>query len=291
MPSLFRQTLAILSLPLFTASLSTVVYGPQNPELLLLTAKLAAKAGIEASCICASGREEGCRRLMYGKDYVEAGVDQQGNAKPISSGEDIQDALQSAESLVMICYDDPLDEKSVNTLVNAAGDDLKKIVLLSKMGASKKKTGFFAGSNELYESEQILKKTSERKGLALSIVRAGILKGGGPGDEPDFDYGLDQSFYNTRLDAVDASVTMAHDKYTLGAACSQGDTIELPNMMTLMGTKSSFDPCEYDSNRVAVAGAVVASILADKPLEFSVSSASAVEPLSMEQWKEALEKL
>jgi hypothetical protein len=273
------------------SGLNTVLYGPAARELLLLTAKLAAREGLEASLVCAPGTEDGCRRLMYGPEYLEEKGDKPGYARPVSSGEGIQDSLESADSLIFVAYDNPIDEKSYNTLLDTAGDNLSKVVMLSKMGVTKAKGGFFGGSEgKLLESENLLRDICRKKGLDLSIVRAGTLKGGGPGDEGNA-FGLDKCYYNTLLDVVEASVTMAHDKYTLGLDCRKNDSTEMPNMFTQMGSKSSFEACAYDSNRIVAAGGVVAAALYDKPIEFSVGAEKADAPPSLEEWNEAFAKL
>lgn len=279
----------------FVNGLNTVLYGPAARELLLLTAKLAARQGMEASCITAPGTEDGCRRLMYGLDYVEqlggGSGDQPGHARPVSSGEDIGAALESADSLLFVAYDNPIDAKTYNTLLNSAGENLAKVVLMSKMGASKAKGGFFGGNdNKMLESETTLREICRSKGLNLSMVRAGVLKGGGPGESGN-DFGLDTCYYNTLLDSSEAAVTMAHDKFTLGLNCFKGDTVEMPNMFTLMGTKSSFEACPYDTNRVVVAGGIVAAALYDRPIEVSVGAEKATKPPTLEEWNEVFSRI
>lgn len=272
--------------------LSTVVYGPQSRELLLLTSKLAARENVETYTVCAPGTEIGCRRLMYGKEYADAAVDMEGNAKPISDGGDMQSALMKATCLTLIGYDEPVDGSAVSTLIESSGPDLCKIVLLSKIGVTQAKGGFLGGGKDtkLLESEKDIRKIADDKNLKLSIVRAGTLKGGGPGVD-DNDYGLSQMYYNSLIDSVEASVTMAHDRFTLGIDVVKGDPLELPNMFTLMASKSSFDPSPVETNRIVVAGATVAALLAEEPIEFSVSAAKGMELPSMEQWSEALGKL
>jgi hypothetical protein len=281
----------VLAFSDFANGLSTVVFGPESRELLLLTSKIAAREGIETSYISASGSETLSRRLMYGPDYSEEGKDEPGKAKPVSSGEDIQECLEKANSICLICHDNAIEEKTVNTLIDSAGEDLSKVVLLSKMGASTAKGGFFGGGDsKLSEGENAIRELCKSKNLDLSIVRAGILKGGGPGRDGN-GFGLDSCYYNTLIDIVEASVTMAHDKFTLGADVTQGDTIALPNMFAQMGLKSSFEASPYDTNRIVVSGAVVAAIRHENPVEFSVSAERAEEAPSMEAWTEILGNL
>jgi hypothetical protein len=273
------------------AGLSTVLYGPQERVMLLLTAKLAAKEMDETSVICESGAESLCRRFMYGTEYEEKGVDEGGKANPISKPDDMEAALKKSSVIFFIGCDTPIDEKAATTLINAAGEELSKVILLSKMGVTRSKGGFFGGGNSnLLESEKRLRDICSSKNLELSIVRAGNLKGGGCG-EAGKDFGLNEAYYNTLVDVVEASVSMAHDKYTLGADCTLGDSIEMPNMFTQLGTKSSFDPCPSDSNRIAVAAGAVAAALKEGQIEISVSSAKAEQPPSSDEWNEILESL
>jgi hypothetical protein len=58
-----------------------------------------------------------------------------------------------------------------------------------------------------------------------------------------------------------------------------------------MTTKSSFDPSPFETNRIVAAGAAVAALLAEEPVEFSVSSAKGMELMSMDDWSGVLAKL
>jgi hypothetical protein len=99
-----------------SSSRSTVLYGPAARELLLLTAKLAAREGLEAACVCSPGTEESCRRLMYGDGSIVRSTtttndddDNKDNstirARPVSTGEEIAAALQAAQSIIFVGYD------------------------------------------------------------------------------------------------------------------------------------------------------------------------------------------
>ena len=272
---------------------TTVLYGPAAGELLLLTAKLAAREGLEAACVCSPGTEEACRRLMYGDESIMTKEEEHRRARPVSTGEEIQTALEAAHSIIFVGYDQPIDEKSYSTLLNSAGENLSKVVLLSKIGVSQaaRKGGFFGGGGgdvKLLQSETTLRELCKAKNIDLSIVRAGILKGGGPGEASNNDdVGLARCYYNTLLDIVEASVTMAHDKYTLGLDCRYGDPISMPNILAQMTSKSSFEACDYETNRAVVAGGVVAAALYEAPIEVTVSAAKGREPPTLEAWTKA----
>jgi len=288
---------------------TSVVYGPAAREMILLTSKIAAKEGQDSFCIVGPGQESKSRRLMYGapdeKKKGQEGNDEPSSdaersddsgpkysAQPISSGEDIGNALTKATTLFLVCYDQPIEEKALNTLLNTAGTDLSKVVMLSKMGATAGGGGgFFGGGSKLLDSENIARKLCKAKDLDLSIVRAGQLKGGGPGEPFDLDYGLSKTYYYTLFELSEASCTMSHDRFTLGIDCSRGDSVDLPNPLTLFGTKTSFDPYPYDTNRINAAMACVMAAKHDKPVEFSVASAKAPEPPSKEEWAETMAKM
>lgn len=292
--------IAAMSLGLAEAFGTSVVYGPASKELVLLTSKIAAKEGEESYCICGPGQESLSRKLMYGKgkadDENEAETENDDSenkiykAKPISSGGDMQDALSKASTLFLVCYDNPIEEKALNTLLNTAGSDLSQVVLLSKMGATAD-GGFFGGGSKLADSENTVRKLCKSKNLDLSIVRAGQLKGGGPGEPFELDYGLSNAYYNTLFELSEASCTMSHDRFTLGVDCTKGDSVDKPNPLTLMGTKTSFDAYPYDTNRINAAMACVMAAKHDKPVEFSIAAAKAPAPPTAEEWEEILTKM
>ena len=296
---------------------TTVVYGPQSRELLLLVAKLAASSqycfgGSDTStetaaaasqqqqrsayCICAPGTEEGCRRLLYSTDYADAGIDEEGHAKPISDPENMSVALGAADSLVLVATEEPVDGTTMETFLKYTTPDLlKKIVLISTMGVTGGDGGggFFGGggrNQKQLESETTLKKMAKERNLEFSIIRAGICKGGGPSVDDDGqavheDLALSKAYYNTILDVVDYKVTLAHDTFSLGATTDSivaGDPHTLPNRFTQMGTKASFDPSPTDSNRIVVAAAAVAALY-QPPVEVSVGTAAGTKLPTLEE--------
>jgi len=203
---------------------TVVTYGPDARELILLTSKLAAKDGYESFCICAPGQEDKSRQLMYGSEDendsaitdtdididTSSGDEQQRRAIPVSSAEDIQKALMKANVLILVSYDQPIEEKALNTLLKTAGKDyLSKIVLVSKMGVTGGggSGGFFGGGkkSKLLDSENYIRSICKSNNIDISIVRAGQLKGGGPGEPTENDFGLNKKYYNTLLELSEAS--------------------------------------------------------------------------------------
>jgi hypothetical protein len=290
--------IATMGFGLVEAFGTSVVYGPAAKELVLLTSKIAAKEGQESFCITAPGQESKSRRLMYGapKETEDDNIstEEESNnkvlAQAISSGDDMQNALKKATTIFLVCYDNPIEEKALSTLIDNAGDALSKVVMLSKIGATAD-GGFFGGGSKLLDSENTVRSLCKSNNLDLSIVRAGVLKGGGPGEPFELDYGLDKQYYYTLFELSEASCTMAHDRFTLGVDCTKGDTVEFPNPFTMMGTKTSFDAYPYDTNRINAATACVMAAKHDKPVEFSVGSSKAEAPPSSEEWSQIMAKM
>ena len=93
---------------------------------------------------------------------------------------------------------------------------------------------------------------------------------------------------------------MAHDRFSLGVLCTPGDTVPVPNPVIQFGTKTSFDACASDTNRINIAQAAVflassspTNTKSDsgedgrknpKPVEFSIGCSKGTEPLSNEEW-------
>ena len=283
--------------------------------------------------------------------------------KLIYDGTSIQTALQQATSIVFVGHTTPIDISAMSMLLETAiekeseeedeNEDvsktkavelfqpLSKIVYVSTMGVTNRGKGgiggFFGGGGsggganaEILKSESYLRDlVAKNKDMDLTIIRAGQLKGGGPGPNhrnPEHiqgvdDWGLSKRYYNSILNGVEARVTMAHDKYTLGlkssmskegkdgdgssitnTAVTKGDTITMPNSFQLMQTKTStFDPLPYESNRIVVATGIVACLTGgdfnkkktndNNVLEFSIGSASGKQPPTLDEWYDVLENL
>ena len=266
-------------------------YGPAAKALVLLTSKLAAKEGEESYCIVSRTQEPVGRKLMYGKRDEYDDSDPEIKAVPISSGGDMQDALAKAQTLFLISYDKPIEESALTTLLDNAGSDLSKVILLSKMGATAGVGGFFGGGSKLADAESNIRVQCKEKNLDLSIVRAGQLKGGGPGEPNSNDFGLSVAYYNQLFELSEASCTMSHDRFTLGVDCSKGDSVDMPNPLTLFGTKTSFDAYPYDTNRINAAMACVMAAKHDKPVELSVGAAKSEAPPSAKEWSNIMTKM
>lgn len=266
--------------------LSTTVFGPGPTEMGLLIAKLAARAGIDTFYVSPADQVEGAKVLMYG-EAKQAPEGEKNDVQVVAAGADIGNALEATTCLTLNCYSETLQEQNLNTAFNACGSNLSRIVMLSQMGATTSKVGGFMGllGGGAGANEELVKRACKAKGVELSIVRAGALKGGGPGrEENDLDLGLSKAYYNSLFELQQAMVTMAHDKFTLGPHVVAGDVKPSSGLQYTMN-KSSFEPKSDESNRIVVAGAMVAAMQYDKPVDISVGCAKAEMPPTQQEWE------
>ena len=217
------SALAVLSvaLPLSLAfplakPTSTLVYGPGSVELRLIAAKLAARAGIEASLYVddEDGRQATqCRIWLYGKEYAASGVDVAGNAKILGTIDELGGTLATTSSLCLVCDSEPLVDGQFKTLLSNS-PELQRIVLISKMGVTRAKSGPFGlgGDAALLENEKTIRQLAAQRGVDMSVVRVGILKGGGPGETQaegeavsGVEVGLAKPYYDGLLDLCAAT--------------------------------------------------------------------------------------
>ena len=271
----------------------TLIYGPGDQTLRLCTAKIAARQGIESALYAGEdgGFQQAWRSLMYGKAYADGGVDAPGNARVLSAVEELGETLAKVQALVLVC-DKPLPAGTAKTLFSNSGDELKRVVMVSKMGATRAKPpGPFGIGGEdaaVLASEKELRELSAAKGCDLSIVRVGTLKGGGPGDEelttPETEAGLSVSYYNTLIKLEEYMCTSAYDKFTLGAKVTSGDTIELANPIMRAARASDFSPFDDETSRVVAAGAVVQALKHPSAVDISVSAAKGEQAPTPEEW-------
>jgi len=246
-----------------------VVVGPGAEEVKLIVGKLATKSGDKCSIISQPDEKfkQKCRNLMYGKDADDA------LPTFVSTGEEIGTALETANGIIITCDKSPMEEKLLNTLLDNA-PVVKHICLLSMMGG------------RLRPSEESLRtKCSERADILLSIIRAGTLKGGGPGNVEGSEFGLSKYFDATIFDLLEARNSMAFDKFTLGAKVTPGDPF--PAAATLFSS-SSFEPSDTTTSRTVAAQAILNAIKRDVAIDISLSSEKGNTPPTTEEWSNLL---
>ena len=86
--------------------------------------------------------------------------------------------------------------------------------LISKMGVTRAKSGPFGlgGDAALLENEKTIRQLAAQRGVDMSVVRVGILKGGGPGETQaegeavsGVEVGLAKPYYDGLLDLCAAT--------------------------------------------------------------------------------------
>ena len=281
-----------------------VALGPGASEVKLIAAKLAAKAGFRASVVVPAGANQlrDARALLYGREYAErladGGAADAGCVDVVVGTDGLAEALGGAEGVIVVCdtKSGPISPAFAEAIFNQAAN-VKHCALLSAMGGGKG-GGLFA--KNLAPAEAALRDAAGA--VPLSIVRAGVLKGGGPGnmnakpeDRSEYgaaaevpDFGLSRYYYDTLFELQEAMAVMAHDKFGLGAAVARGDPYGLPNPVQLALTATDFEPCDYDTSRTSAAAALVAALQLDGPGEFTVSVAAGSAAPSNEAWVAAL---
>ena len=183
----------------------TLVFGAGSQELRLITAKLAARAGHEVAVFGDESSAQPWRRLMYGKAYAEAGLDEKDRAAVLTDTDELGEWLSQTQALLLVCDSTPLADGACTTLLKNA-PNIQKLVLMSKMGVTRAKPpGPFGIGGEdaaLLANEKEIAKQAASRGLPLSVVRVGTLKGGGPGGgqtetkEGDDELGLAKAYYD-----------------------------------------------------------------------------------------------
>ncbi len=293
--------LSILTLMSSNAlSFHHVFTGTGALEVQLIAAKLALKSGDTCSIICPGNRDQikKCVALMYGQQagrgYDSASVPEKGcnesGAMPefVSDADSISLALEKADDIIIVCEEKGVDDKFVDTLLSNT-PKIKHLALLSKHGG------------KLKSIEDAIKKkceklsTSSGRDVAFSVLRAGILVGGGPGGDVETqgeEWGLSKYFYDTKYDLSDAMITMSTDKFTLGAKVTPGDPFSGPNFFSKIMASNSFEPRDGDTGRIAAAQALLAAVRRPgKGVDVSISTAKGETPPSSEEWDDLLEVL
>lgn len=108
--------------------------------------------------------------------------------------------LEDTSALVILADAEPLAPGAAATLLSESSTPaLRKIIVVTRIGASKATGGFFgAGDVKLRECEEEIREGAKSRGVPLeaSVLRVGTLKGGGPGNSG---LGLDKFLYDTQV--------------------------------------------------------------------------------------------
>mmetsp|Transcript_20146 Transcript_20146/g.51295 ORF Transcript_20146/g.51295 Transcript_20146/m.51295 type:complete len:304 (+) Transcript_20146:1-912(+) len=286
--------IAVASSALLTRSPVVVFGAGSSNELQLLTAKIASRAGHNAAIYSPDDNTaKNWRRIMYGQEYAQEGADADGNARVIIGTNELGQSLASAKALCLVCDSAPMPEGTCKLLLENA-PELDRVVLLSKMGVTRAKPAgpFGIGGEDaaLLENERTIKNELAKRDLDLSILRVGVLKGGGPGGEQgkfnqgDAEIGLARAYLDGIAELETYMTTQSYDRFTLGASCTAGDPIDLPNAFVRATNRGSFEPREFETSRIAAATAMVQAVSHPVPVELSISASKSEVLPTEEEW-------
>jgi hypothetical protein len=279
--------------------LNTLVYGQGSLELKLISAKLAAREGANAALFNPDARiAKQWSKLMYGR---KSEANAPGCARVMESVEELGACLNEVQSIVLVCDTAPMEDKYLDTILKNAGDDLRRVVLISKMGVTRAKPagpfGIGGGDAALAAGEASLRKATTARGVEMSIIRGGTLKGGGPGLFPSNsssvdirtgtnELGLSKMFYDGIVDVGLFMCTQSYDQYTNGAKVQKGDPCDLANPLLRAGRGQDFTPYDDEVSRTVVASAAVHALSHPSAVELTVSAAKGKVPPTQTEWAE-----
>lgn len=290
-----------------------LVLGAGNVHLL--TAKQAAIAGYDTYIFSAQDPEESLK-LLYGDNVACPQGSIPLTIMDVRNTEDCEAVLASIEAVIIASDSDvPVREKTVDTAVPEDEEwttNVKKIVFMSRNGGSGRpgsgqELGFLSQSAKgfsnpevwaggeyiaLYESleKKIISKAS-RVGAEYTVVRAGTLKGGGPGAKTTADgsaypharLSLSESVYQTG--PAGRNWRSLFDTAVQGVSLTPGDTAQGPGIKAVIAS-TSFEVQKGDTGRLAVATAMVQSLrqpnAANK--DFSIGTEYSRTPPTQEEW-------
>lgn len=282
----------------------------------LLTAKQAAIAGYDTYIFSAQDPEESLK-LLYAdgvacpRDSIPLTIMDVRNRK------DCEDILASIEAVVVASDSDvPVRGKIIDTAVPEDEEwttKVKKIVLMSRNGGSGRpgsgqELGFLASSAkgfsnpevwaggseyiQMYTSlERKVMSKAERVGADYSIVRAGTLKGGGPGAKTTSDGSSYPHAFQSLSEAIYKDGPAGRNWRSLfdtaiqGVTLNPGDTTEGPGLKAVIAS-TSFEVQKGDSGRLAVANALVQCLRQPSAAntDFSVGTKESRTPPTQEEW-------
>jgi len=312
-----------------TASFNVVIVNQGGPETLALcTAKRCCSATAtsnddynKVSLVTKSDKRTQSRqyRYMWGIDTDPEEITRPpklNRVEFVSSGEEIASALESADSLIVVSYDSPIDVKKISPVLQYTSEELKSILLLSRQDAGTlgnsdggnifgKLMG--GGSSQYKQSEEEFRKVVQesRSSPSLSVLRCGTLKGGGPGYsnlggrlegcEANPELGLSSILYKNNFDLNNAMNTISHDKYTLSPVIQIGDPNKMPNGFMVAAVKDSTDASPVETN--ICTAAVVASAMVNlgymegQDLEISLGCEKSEDMPTVEEVMDTIKEL
>lgn len=262
--------------------------------VFLLTAKTAASMGHPTTIV--TQEAELYAQLLWGEESPLQTLTMVGVDEP----EAFDAAVAAAKGLV-ICYDQPeevLSEKLLNVVVGAP----ERVALLSRhlnglgngalcaaaKGAAN--ADVWVASPQIVDAYRDFEKRVKARVNDVVTVRAGTLKGGGPGDaasaeakvggSPTLSYG----FYKQGQQDV-VNWRLLFDCDTNGVALTPGDTARGPGWKAILAATSP-EVETGDSSRVAVAQALVRALGVEglQGMDFGVETRKARVPPTDQEW-------
>lgn len=259
---------------------TVTILGPGNKPVQLIAAKVAADAGYKTNVLIDNidGLNQ-ARVMTYGRVYARNMNDPVDKPQFIVGGESLGTALATSEGLI-VCS----DGQEVKSLVESAikgSPKLKRVTLLSRNGGS---------SGAMADSELALKAAAEAAGAEWSIVRVGLVKGGGPGNVARGDsIGLDEYFYNTNPEINSFQKDKFADQYLLGAKLKPGDTVANNPFQMIFASQATSVAAEGSVNRNIAARVLVQSLFQPgcANADFSVDSTRGLAVPTQESFDKA----
>ena len=185
----FIISLIFLIFPCFQSlnpSQRVTIFGPSE-TLGLVTGKRLARSSPETTVnlfagVDGSNKSKNWSTLMFGR-----GGSPLPNLEISTSLKQLGEQLEDTTSLIILSPDKPLGPGAADTLLSATSTpSLKSVILVTKLGCSNSKGGIFGGnSGKVKECEDSVRALVQGRGVPMSVLRVGTLKGGGPGKVVD----------------------------------------------------------------------------------------------------------
>lgn len=273
-----------------------VFAGTGGLEVQLIAAKLAIKSGDTCSIIGPSDSNyvKKCIALMYGQKVA---ADNNAITMPefVSDGDDIGDSLAKADNVIIVCEDKAFDNNFIDILLSNA-PKAGHLALLSRHGG-KLESMENSVRNKCKQLSTKPNVEADARDVAFSVVRAGILVGGGPGGDVEGvqggeEWGLSKHFYDTKLELSEAMNIMAMDKFTMGVKVTPGDPFKGPNFFSKVVSGNSFEARDGDTSRTAAAQALLAAVRRrgdNAGIDVSISTQKGTKPPTVKEWNDLLE--
>ena len=275
-----------------------------NGPVFLLSAKTAAQAGYKVTIV--SNRKELFDSLLWSPARDET-PDANLRILGVESDEDVSafnEAVATADGLIIAFDGEQVLTDSLLDVVLPAEGGASRVACLSKSLSGKGMGPFVSASkvaanNEVWaapEARVAMYKEFEAKlkkgGREVTVVRAGTMKGGGPGDPDNAappSMTLSEKFYAELPQKDLVNWQLLFDCETRGIALTPGDTASGPGFKAVFtSTSSNAEP--GDAGRVALAQALVRSLSREDAAnkEFGVSTAEGRDYPSDADWDAAL---